>query len=353
MKYHNNQQVAIFDRENTLQDLLAKGNPLPYLKKAIDFEQFRDLLEPVFEKQNRKSNAGRRPIDPVFMFRVLFLQRLYGLSDPQIEYQIKDRTSFRDFLDIACMEDVPDEKTVWKYKDALAKAGTFDLLFTRFNEYLATLGLMLNEGKIIDASFVIAPRQRNTREENEKIKEGKGDKLWNDNPHKRCHKDIDASWTKKREETFYGYKDTVSVCRKTKFIHTYSVCTAKRHDSQETANVLVEPPKDKWGEEAMFDAGYVGMEDIVRGKHMKPIICEKGTKGHPLTDEQKANNRTKSKTRCRVEHVFGFMEQTMGGLIFRGVGMVRAKANIALTNLTYNICRLVQVKKYHPEWIMC
>ena len=353
MKYHNNQQVAIFDKENTLQDLLAKGNPLPYLKEAIDFERFRDLLEPVFEKQGRKSNAGRKPLDPVFMFRVIFLQRLYGLSDPQIEYQIKDRTSFRDFLDIVCMEDVPDEKTVWKYKDALAKAGTFDLLFKRFNEYLASLGLMLNEGKIIDASFVIAPRQRNTPEENKMIKEGRGDELFNDNPHRKSHKDIDASWTKKRNETFYGYKDTVSVCRKTKFIHSYSVCTAKRHDSQETDKVLVEPPKEKWGEEAMFDAGYVGMEDVVRAKHMTPVICEKGTKGHPLTDEQKASNRTKSKSRCRVEHVFGFMEQTLGGLIFRGVGMLRAKANIALTNLTYNICRLVQVVKYHPEWIVC
>lgn len=48
-----------------------------------------------------------------------------------------------------------------------------------------------------------------------------------------------------------------------------------------------------------------------------------------------------------------FMEQTAGGLVFRGVGMVRAKANIALTNLVYNICRLVQIKKYHTEWIVC
>lgn len=353
MKYRDNQQVAIFDRENTLLDLLEKGNPLPCLKETIDFEQFRDLLEPVFEKRGRKSNAGRKPFDPVFMLRVLFLQRLYGLSDPQVEYQIKDRTSFRDFLDIASVDDVPDEKTVWKYKDALAQAGTYDLLFKRFNEYLATLGLILHEGKIIDASFVVAPRQRNTPEENKKIKEGKGGELWNDKPHKKCHKDIDASWTKKRNETFYGYKDTVSVCGKTKIIHAYSVCTAKRHDSQETDKVLVEPPVERWDEPAMFDAGYVGMEDVVRAKHMTPVICERGTKGHPLTATQKESNRLKSKTRCRVEHVFGFMEQTMGGLIFRGVGMARAKACIALTNLVYNMCRLVQIKKYHQEWVVC
>ena len=48
----------------------------------------------------------------------------------------------------------------------------------------------------------------------------------------------------------------------------------------------------------------------------------------------------------------GFMEQTMGGLVFRGVGMIRAKANIALTNLVYNMCRLVQIKKYHPNFIV-
>ena len=49
--------------------------------------------------------------------------------------------------------------------------------------------------------------------------------------------------------------------------------------------------------------------------------------------------------------MLGFMEQTMEGLVFRGVGMVRAKANIALTNLVYNMCRLVQIKKYQPNLI--
>lgn len=112
----------------------------------------------------------------------------------------------------------------------------------------------------------------------------------------------------------------------------------------------------------------------MRAKHLTPIICEKGRRGHPLTVEQKERNRQKSKVRSRVEHIFVFTEQTMGGLIFRGVGMIRAKANIAkverraslldmprcsivtigniaLTNLVYNLCRLVQIKKYHPNLI--
>lgn len=353
MKYYKDQQVALFDKENTLQELLENGNPLPKLKEIIDFEQFHDILEPVFENTKKKSNAGRKPFDPVFMFRVLFLQRLYGMSDPQIECHIKDRTSFRDFLDIQSVDDDPDEKTVWKYKDALAQSGTYDELFKRFNGYLDSIGLIVNEGKIVDASFVIAPRQRNTREENKKIKEGKGEDLFNDNPHKKCHKDTDARWTKKRGERYYGYKNHASVCRKTKLIHRYSVTAANRHDSKETDNLLVAPPASAKGEAVWMDAGYVGMESVAEAKNLTPVICEKATKGHPLNEEQKESNRKKSKTRCLVEHVFGFMEQTMCGLVFLGVGIVRAKANIALTNLVYNMCRLVQIKKYHAEWIVC
>ena len=95
-----------------------------------------------------------KPIDPVFMLKVLFLQRLYNISDNQVEYQIKDRMSFREFLDIQSVDDVPDEKTVWKYKNIMANAGISIKLFEKFNEQLASMGLIVNEGKIVDASFV-------------------------------------------------------------------------------------------------------------------------------------------------------------------------------------------------------
>ena len=95
-----------------------------------------------------------KPIDPVFMLKVLFLQRLYNISDNQVEYQINDRMSFREFLDIQSVDDVPDEKTVWKYKNIMANAGIGIKLFEKFNEQLASMGLIVNEGKIVDASFV-------------------------------------------------------------------------------------------------------------------------------------------------------------------------------------------------------
>jgi len=99
-----------------------------------------------------------------------------------------------------------------------------------------------------------------------------------------------------------------------------------------------------------FEKKWNLMKNIAKG--VTPIICEKGFRNHPLTDTQKANNRKKSTVRSRVEHVFGFMEQSMRGLIFRGIGIVRAKANIALTNLVYNMCRYTQILRYNPEWII-
>ena len=201
-----------------------------------------------------------------------------------------------------------------------------------------------------DASFVLAPRQRNSRDENNQIKEGKGSELWNDKPHKKCHKDVDARWTKKRGETEYGYKDHVVVCQKTKFVRDYEVTAANVHDSKVAVRLLKRTTKV--GELAWEDAGYVGTEDELRANGIVPIVCEKGYRGHPLTEKQKENNRKKSSIRSRVEHVFGFMEQTMhGGLIFRGVGIMRAKANIAMTNLVYNMCRLGQVVRLHRDWI--
>lgn len=339
----------LFENFQTLESLSRQGNPLEFISEIVDFELFRPILESKLQTQERKSNAGRRPIDPILIFKVMFLQRLYGLSDEQVEYQIKDRTSFRDFIGICTVDDVPDARTIWKYREELTRNGAYDELFKCFYTHLQSLGLIVNEGKIIDASFVVSPRQRNTREENASIKKGEGDSLWNDNLHKKCHKDIDARWTKKRGETFYGYKDHAKVCRKTKLIVGYDTTSASVHDSHRGAELI--DNNDVKGESFWLDAGYVGTESEFVEKGMVPIICEKGFRGHPLTEEQKQKNRKKSKVRSRVEHVFGFIERSMGGLVFRGVGIIRAAAVVAMTNLTYNIARLAQIFKYHRDWV--
>ncbi len=75
---------------------------------------------------------------------------------------------------------------------------------------------------------------------------------------------------------------------------------------------------------------------------MPSQICEKGARNHPLTEEQKASNKEKSKVRSRVEHVFGAQAQ-MGRHIVRTIGLLRAKVKIGMMNLVYNMMRLGQL----------
>ena len=341
-KYKKTGNKGLFDEQETHQKLSSIGNPLEMISKVVEFEMFRKILEAKLLNTNKKNNAGAKPFDVVMMFKIMILQRYYGLGDTQIEYQILDRLSFKKFLGLESGDKVPDEKTVWAFREKLTNIGLVEGVFLQFNNHLESKGLIMNEGKMVDASFTVAPRQRNTREENKKIKEGNGDELWNDKPNKKRHKDIDARWTKKNGETFFGYKNHAKVDGKSKFIDNYEVSDASVHDSQPLDDLLTE---DDVGQDFFADSAYTGeeQEKVINKYEMNNKAHEKGYRNKPLTDEQKANNREKSKTRARVEHVFGFMEQSMKGLIVKSVGIKRATGIIGLINLTYNLFRYEQV----------
>lgn len=344
--YKSQGKKSLFDEQFISEQLSEIGNPLEMVSKVIDFEMFRTTLENKLLNTHKKSNAGAKPFDVLLMFKILILQRYYGLGDKQIEYQILDRISFKIFLGLATGDKIPDEKTVWAFRESITNSGLIDDLFTQFKNYLESKELIFNEGQLVDASFTIAPRQRNTREENKKIKNGEGDDLWNDQPHKKRHKDIDARWTKKNNETFYGYKNHAKVDTKSKFINTFSVTDASVHDSQALDNLLNGSDQ---GQELHADSAYTGeeQEKTIAKYKLKNKVHEKGYRNKPLTEEQKANNTFKSKTRARVEHVFGFMEQSMNGLFIKSIGIVRATGIIGLINLTYNLFRYEQVIRVH------
>jgi IS5 family transposase len=246
------------------------------------------------------------------------------------------------FLDLTISDDVPDSKTVWHFRETLTDLGLVEELFALFLKELETLHLIVNEGKIIDASFIEVPKQRNSREENRQIKEKETPARFKENPHKLSQKDMDARWTKKNSVSYSGYKNHVREDAKSKLITKYSVTNASVHDSQATDELLDE--RDR-GEAFYADSAYTGepQEKIISEKEMENQVCEKATRNHPLTDEQKASNREKSRIRSRVEHIFGFMEMNMNGMYIQCIGIKRATAIIGLMNLTYNMYRKIQL----------
>ena len=339
-------QPSFFDVNERTAKLTEMGDPLVGLNERIDWEGFRPSLNAVYEKA-RKSKAGAKPMDVVLMFKILVLQQLHNLSDDRIEYQIRDRLSFMRFLGLQLEGRVPDAKTVWLFRERLKELQRVEVLFAKFHEQLAGQGYVARAGQMIDATFVEVPRQRNTREENAGIKAGEPPAAWNETPAKQRQKDVEARWTKKNEEKHYGYKNHINADAANKLVQSYAVSDAAVHDSQ-VFEALLDQTMDASGEKrAVYaDSAYRSKEReaALSADGFDSQIHEKGTRGHPLTEEQKASNRVKSKTRARVEHIFG-AQHAMGGHIVRTIGLARARVKIGMMNLVYNMTRLVQLIK--------
>jgi IS5 family transposase len=210
-------------------------------------------------------------------------------------------------------------------------------IFDMFNAQLEEEKIITYSGSIVDATFVEAPIQRNTRDENKEIVEGNVPKKWQykKNRNKIVQKDMDARWAVKNKVRHFGYKDHIKIDKKSKIITKYSVTSASVHDSRELKN-LIDLKKDKviYG-----DSAYCGKEvqKCIPG-HIKNRIHEKGYRNRPLTKKQERNNTSKSKIRARVEHPFAVMQQFCGKTI-RTIGIIRVEIQIGLMNLAYNMKR--------------
>ena len=341
-KFKRHRDYGFFDQDIRLTKLSELGDPLEKLNAHIDFEIFRDLLETKLSKI-AKGKGGRKPYDYVLMFKILILQRYYNVSDDQIEYQINDRMSFMRFLNLTIADDIPDSKTVWNFREQLIDLKLIDELFQLFLKELELLNLIINEGKIIDASFIKVPKQRNSRAENTEIKSGNTPESFEENSNKKSQKDLDARWTKKNNVSYYGYKNHVKVDAKSKLIVKYEVTDASVHDSQVLENLLDEKDAD---EDFSGDSAYSGenQRNIISQKEMNDKTCKKGYRNNPLTEQEIATNREKSRIRSRVEHVFGFMEGSMNGMNLYAIGIKRVEGLVGLMNLTYNMFRKIQIQ---------
>lgn len=330
-------QFGFFDRVDREKRLTELGDNLERLNKAIDWEMFRPILTKALYKEH-KGAGGRPRFDPVMMLKILILQRYYNLSDEQTEYQITDRISFMRFLGLGLSDKVPDAKTIWYFRNQLTEAKAVDELFNHFEKMLEEAKIITHEGSIIDATFAETPKQHNKPEEKEEIKAGKIPEEWQkpEEAHKLAQKDLDARYSIKRKQLFFGYKNNIKVDADSKMITKYKVTPANISDHKVFEDLLdIEKDKHIWA-----DSGYYNKNVFkLIPESIETSILEKATRCHPLTDEQKQSNTEKSKVRVRIEHVFGYMKSTMHGTSSKYIGLERASACMALMNLTYNMCR--------------
>ena len=341
------QQRDFFYHLDFLYDQLSKsGDPLEWMDKRIAWKRFGKPLSKVRRAEARKGNAGRPPFDELLMFKILVWQSLYNLGDDATEYQIKDRLSFRRFLGLSLTDKVPDAKTIWLFRENLVNLKVIDKLFATFDKCLNEAGFAARRGQIVDASFVETPKQRNNREDNETIKAGGIPESFKEVPAKLRQKDLDARWTKKNEQAYYGYKNHINIDRDCKLIRKYEVTDASVHDSR-VLEKLIDP--DNTNADTYADSAYRSQETEAALKEAgyRSKVHFKAGRNKPLTQQQQNANKLRGKVRARVEHVFGHQANSMKAGFIRTIGLARATFKIGMTNLVYNMQRFIQLQRIY------
>ena len=145
-------QPGLFDVEERLQRLSDIGDQLEAYAAVVDFEIFRADLEAALGYADG-AKGGRRPYDPVLMFKILVIQAQHGLSDDKAEFLINDRLSFMRFLGLGLSDRVPDAKTIWMFRERLTRAGAIDGLFRRFDTAVRAAGYIAMSGQLVTARW--------------------------------------------------------------------------------------------------------------------------------------------------------------------------------------------------------
>ena len=168
-----------------------RGLRLEEMKSHLDWDKFLAMLP------ERDSTRGKPPYERLVMIRLLFLQSWHGISDEELEFQVKDRVSFRSFLEFP--DTIPDYSTVWRFREELAEDNILEKLWAEFQRQLDEKKIEVKKGCIQDATFIVAEpgKQKNSNEP--RGKEAK------------TSRSKDGTWTKKGSKSFFGFKAHVKV----------------------------------------------------------------------------------------------------------------------------------------------
>lgn len=290
------------------------------MDNVIPWQELVEVIEPHYPKSGGR---GRPPVGIERMLRIYFVQHWFNLSDPAVEEALYDSNAMRGFVGIDLgREPVPDETTVCKFRHLLEKYNLAPRLFQAINHYLAMKGIRVNSGTIVDASIVSAPSSTKN---------------------KRKERDPEMHQVKKGNEWYFGMKMHIGVDSRTKVIHSVATSSANMHDSQMIRDLLHGEETRVWG-----DSAYTGQKDAIveKAPNAQDFTHRKGFGYRQLTDKQRSQNKTKSKVRAKVEHIFLVSKRIFGFTRTRYKGLSKNTAhvvtNLALVNIYMNRRRLLR-----------
>jgi IS5 family transposase len=293
---------------------------LEEMERIIPWSDLTQALKPYYPDP---TGPGRRPKGLERMLRIYFMQHWFNLSDPGMEEALYDSRVMRDFAGIDLGEEpAPDESTILKFRHLLEAKNMGAELLQLVNSYLDENGLKVSRGTIVDASIINAPSSTKNRDQ---------------------ARDPDMHQTRKGNQWYFGMKLHIGVDSKTKLVHSAVATAANVHDSQVLDDLLHGEETRVWG-----DSAYAGQKRTLKeiAPQSRDFTQQKASRNRALSAQERNRNRTKSRVRSRVEHVFHILKCRFGFTKVRYRGLEKNAnhlfAALALVNLVMAKRRLLQ-----------
>jgi IS5 family transposase len=294
--------------------------------ELINWERIEILLKDI-----HSSPRGEQAWPPLLMFKALLLQSWYTLSDPQLEKQLARDLLFRRFVGLSLSESVPDHSTFWRFRNKPEVVALQDALLEEVNQQLTEKGLFIKQGdiSIVDASVIKAQRNRPNKgvdgENTQDPEAGYNVKSGSDG----------------KTKTTYGYKAHINV-DEDDFIKSIGFTAGNVHDSQCFTELLSEKES-----KVFADSAYASGKTTkwLKERSIDNGVLERAYRNKPLTDQQKASNKMKSRIRCGVERVFGILKLHYGMAQARYLGKARNQMRFGVMCLAYNLKRGVSLQR--------
>lgn len=284
---------------------------LEEMEQVVPWAKLCALIEPHYPKPGN----GRRPKELEQMLRIHFLQQWFNLADPAVEEALYDSATLRQFAGIDLgSEPVPDETTVCKFRHLLEEHKLGEKILGTVNLHLQAKGVRITTGTIVDATLIHAPSSTKNRDQS---------------------RDPEMHQARKGKNWYFGMKAHVGVDSKTKIIHTAVATAANVSDVAILPDLLHGDETRVWG-----DGAYQGQTEVIRECAPGARDCTQRRcryKGRIVDYEAWAKNRTKSKVRARVEHVFQVMKLKFGFVKVRYRGLKKNAHRLFVTCALVNL----------------
>ncbi|HSY28735.1 MAG TPA: IS5 family transposase [Burkholderiaceae bacterium] len=309
-------QPTFFDL--AVQQRGGSNRILETIAREVDFSQAEALVAATY-------GQGGRPACRVgVLLRVMILQHLYGLSDPQAEEQLKDRLSFQKFVQLDTHETVPDETTICRFRQRLIECRLHERLLDLLNGQLEARGYIVKRTTLVDATLIESSRKR---PDAQMARTGQAP-------------DADARYTHKYSKSYYGYKAHVSSDGEHQLIRIAVISPANANDADWLERVAPPDATSLYADKA-YDTK--ANDAWLQAQGIENQIIKKGAHHIKLTEQDQQDNRRKSLVRRCIERIFGHWKQWQHYRRARYLGLARNQLELMLKAVAYNLKRLAGI----------